>query len=125
MKKVKKEKNKNPRRVLILLGLFLLLIGLFMFFVNLYGYNEPLLKDKQLVTDFFKEKNNNSKSIKNYNSNNDYKKIEESENDINYIAVLEIPSISLKTGLVSLMSLNNDVDKRVQIINGSQMLEQN
>lgn len=111
-KKAKKKttkKSKNPG-VLIILGLFLLLISTLLYSYNAYEYEKPLLENKILVDDFFEEtpKENN-------------KTINQSNSVIQYIAVIEIPTISLKTGLVDLKSSRNDVDKGVQIIDGSQL----
>ena len=111
-KKAKKKTTKKSKNtgVLIILGLFLLLISTLLYSYNAYEYEKPLLENKILVDDFFEEtpKENN-------------KTINQSNSDIQYIAVIEIPTISLKTGLVDLKSSRNDVDKGVQIIDGSQL----
>ncbi len=114
MMKLKKEeikvkKNKNSKG-LLLLGLFLLLIGITLYTYNLYKYEEPLIENEKSVDAFFKQNNKSNTEIKNVNS--------QSENV--YIAVLEIPSVLLKTGLVDFNSFRNDVDKGIQIIEGSQ-----
>lgn len=110
-KKIKKKKSKNPR-VLIILGLFLLVIGIGLYCYNSFEYSKPLIENQVLIDDFFDKKmshNNKTQSfVKKFNSNE-------------YIAVLEIPSIFLKTGLVDFKSSENNVNKRVQIIAGSQM----
>lgn len=114
MMKLKKEeikvkKNKNSKG-LLLLGLFLLLIGITLYTYNLYKYEEPLIENEKSVDVFFKQNNKSNTKIK--YANNQSEKV--------YIAVLEIPSISLKTGLVDFKSSRNDVDKGIQIIEGSQ-----
>lgn len=110
-KKIKKKISKNPR-VLIILGLFLLIIGIGIYCYNSFEYSKPLIEDKALIDDFFNEGKTINKhiptSVKQSTSNK-------------YIAVLEIPSISLKTGLVDFKSSENNVDKHVQIITGSKM----
>ncbi len=110
-KKIKKKKSKNPR-VLIFLGLFLLIIGIGIYCYNLFEYSKPLVEDKELIDEFFNEETINNKQIQT--------SVKQSTSN-KYIAILEIPSISLKTGLVDFKFSGNNVDKRVQIITGSQM----
>ena len=110
-KKIKKKKSKNPR-VLIFLGLFLLIIGIGIYCYNSFEYSKPLMEDKELIDEFFNEETINKKQIQT--------SVKQSTSS-KYIAILEIPSISLKTGLVDFKSSGNNVDKRVQIITGSQM----
>lgn len=110
-KKIKKKRSKNPR-VLIILGLFLLVIGIGIYFYNSIEYSKPIIEDKELIEDFFSEK-----SIDNDQVQSSIKKPIGNK----YIAILEIPSISLKTGLVDFKSSENNVNEHVQIIAGSQM----
>lgn len=111
LKKAINKKSKNPR-VLIILGLFLLVIGIGVYCYNSFEYSKPLIEDKVLIDDFFNEKET-------YNNQSQYSINKSTDNK--YIAILEIPSISLKTGLVDFKSSGNNVNKRVQIIAGSQM----
>ena len=78
----------------------------------MFEYSKPLIKDKLLVNDFFQEQIKHNNQIQ--------PSIKKSISD-KYIAVLEIPSISLKTGLFDFKSSENNVNKRVQIITGSKM----
>ena len=110
-KKIKKKRSKNPR-VLIILGLFLLVIGIGIYCYNSFEYSKPIIEDKELIEDFFSEK-----SIDNNQVQSSIKKSIGNK----YIAILEIPSISLKTGLVDFKSSENNVNEHVQIIAGSQM----
>lgn len=111
LKKSINKKSKNPR-VLIILGLFLLVIGIGVYCYNSFEYSKPLIEDKVLIDDFFNEKET-------YNNQSQYSINKSTDNK--YIAILEISSISLKTGLVDFKSSGNNVNKRVQIIAGSQM----
>lgn len=45
----------------------------------------------------------------------------EQKNSYNYIAILEIPTISLKKGIFNINNKNNHVDKNIQTLNKSQM----
>lgn len=111
LKKSINKKSKNPR-VLIILGLFLLVIGIGVYCYNSFEYSKPLIEDKVLIDDFFNEKET-------YNNQSQYSINKSTDNK--YIAILEISSISLKTGLIDFKSSGNNVNKRVQIIAGSQM----
>lgn len=110
-KKIKKKRSKNSR-VLIILGLFLLVIGIGIYCYNSIEYSKPIIEDKELIEDFFSEKSIDNDQVQSF--------IKESIGN-KYIAILEIPSISLKTGLVDFKSSENNVNKHVQIIAGSQM----
>lgn len=52
--------------------------------------------------------------------NNYINKINYSDNKFHYVAILEIPQIDLKLGLVDKNSNDNNVDKNIQILDGSE-----
>lgn len=114
-------KRKDSKKITILkyLGLFLLMCGLFMFIY--YHANTKRLDDKEniKIESFFEDKIPNDT---NDNTEIDSPKTAiSSKVDYNYIAVLEIPSISLKRGLVSPDSYYNNVNYNIQIIEHSTM----
>ena len=65
----------------------------------------------------------NQNQIENKMISNFYTTIEIEKEQVkeNYIAIIEIPKINLKTGLVDPKSNNNTVEKHVQILNNSSM----
>ena len=52
--------------------------------------------------------------------NNYINKINYSDNKFHYVAIIEIPKIDLKMGLVGKNSNDNNVDKNIQILDGSE-----
>lgn len=52
--------------------------------------------------------------------NNYINRINYSDNRFHYVAILEIPQIDLKMGLVGKNSNDNNVDKNIQILDGSE-----
>ena len=115
-----KRKENKKFAILKYIGLFLFMCGLFMF---IYHHdNTKLLEDKDnaKIETFFKEKivDNN---VENTEENSPKKTTTSNKVDYNYIGVLEIPSISLKRGLVSPDSRYNNVNYNIQIIEHSTM----
>lgn len=109
-----KRKTKNKINYIYLVGLLLILVGSIMLFTQIYNsYQQTCVKQKSI--DIYLEKqdlNNNNENIKS---------TKKEENIINYIAVLEIPQIKLKQGLVSIDDKNNIVDKNIEILKESDM----
>lgn len=114
-------KRKENSRLIFLkyLGLFLLMCGLFMLIYH-YCTIQKLHDESQIkIEEFFEDKIPNVK-IDNFDI--DAKEPTTSNKvDYNYIAILEIPTISLKRGLVSPDSLYNNVNYNIQIIDHSTM----
>ena len=102
-------KIKNKNKIIIVLGLLLLFGSLFLL-INKYQNQEQLNKvEERAIEVFFEEKQEIEEPV-------ETKKEETEEAEINYIAVLEIPKINLKRGLVSITDPLNNVNKNVQIL---------
>lgn len=102
-------KIKNKNKIIIVLGLLLLFGSLFLL-INKYLNQEQLNKvEERAIEVFFEEKQEIEEPV-------ETKKEETEEAVINYIAVLEIPKINLKRGLVSITDPLNNVNKNVQIL---------
>ncbi|MGN0993467.1 MAG: sortase [Bacilli bacterium] len=104
---MKKEKNR------LIIGKFFIVLG----FVLVFGYlvfnlsinlNEQK-KIKKVIDNI---------DIDSYVFNEETNK---KNDDLNYIAVLEIPKINLKKGLYGYNSIYNNVDKNIEILNDSKM----
>lgn len=115
---MKKRENKSRA---ILLGSFIILVG-FALPLSKYIYNNFInsLEQKQ-VEEFLgkKEKQPVIDQDSQVKDDNEIKLI--SNYSYNYIAVLEIPSISLKRGLVNKNDRNNNVNKNIEILKESNM----
>ena len=108
---IKKEKNKNKdfKSQILVIGSFLILIGLFIIGYHIYSdYNLKRI-EKDNVQEFFEEEQVVEVENKNISKTN-----------YNYIAVLEIPKINIKRGL-SQEKYYNNVNRNVEILKGSDM----
>lgn len=110
-----KSKRNNKSRIII--GSLFIVFGLALTFGRII-YNFTLNKvDEIKVESFFEEKHPTRNVIhsKNKNSNITYK----SNNKSGYYAILEIPSISLKRGLVDKNSKANNVNRNIKTLKSS------
>lgn len=106
-----KKENKHSKLIKgLFIGSLLILIG-----ITVFGYDK--IKDKKnkeeektRIKEFF----NSDENSKNKSINTHQVKIED-----NYIAIIEIPKVKLKTGMVNPDSKLNTVDKHIQILNKS------
>lgn len=110
-------KSKRNNKSRIILGSLLIVFGLALTFGRII-YNFTLNKvDEIKVESFFEEKHPTRNVIhrKNENNNITYK----SNNKSGYYAILEIPSISLKRGLVDKNSKANNVNRNIKTLKSS------
>ena len=110
-----KEKSKNKNHSL-LIGSLLILFGLSLIFVDWYKEYKKVKADEKLVETFFDDRNIFEEKLI---EEKEEKEIEKQTVEEKYIAILEIPKISLKRGLVSTKSNKNNVDYNIQIISSS------
>lgn len=110
-----KEKSKN-KNYSLLIGFLLILFGLSLIFVDWYKEYQKVKVDEKLVETFFDDRNIVEEKLI---EEKEEKKIEKQTVEEKYIAILEIPKISLKRGLVSTKSNKNNVDYNIQIISSS------
>lgn len=116
--KIKESKKNN---ILKYLGLFLLMCGLFLFIYNCINTKKMSDKDNAKIESFFEETIDNKIEEENQQLDNSPKTTTSTKTDYNYIAILEIPTISLKRGLVDFNSYYNNINYNVQIIEHSTM----
>jgi len=89
------------------IGFSLLLIGIFIISYSLIPNYIEQVKEETSINYFFEVMSNEVKTIE--------------QPPYNYIAVLEIPRISLKKGLFDINDRNNNVDRNIKILNNSDM----
>lgn len=112
-------KRRKENKWLILLGIILIIVSIFIISLDIYKSTKKEIQEVELVEEFFEEveevKNDEevSKIVE--------EKVETSSPTYNYIAILEIPSINLKRGLVDYNSKYNNVKYNIQIIEHSEM----
>ena len=104
-----KKTKRNKRKSLIILGSFLIILSfsiLFLKYFNLYKNDE---KEKKSLENFYIKEEVINKDIKE-------EKVEQTKSsNYDYIAVLRIPKINLKKGLVSKNSKYNNIEYNVTI----------
>lgn len=100
---------------IFLLGIVFLFIGVFAFVFKFYDDNKIMKYEEKNMELFFEEQNKENTSNVDYNDMSN--KFEEKKS--NYIAVIEIPKISLKRGLFDINNKNNNVDKNIEILKDS------
>lgn len=96
-------------------GSFLIILGVILS-LSKELYNYTLDKQEENQVEYFFE--NHEKDI---DKQDTQQKKNESNITYNYIAVLEIPTINLKRGLVSKTDKNNNVNKNIKILKESDM----
>lgn len=113
-------KKENKKTDLIkCIGLFLFVCGAFMLIYN-YSINSRLNEENDLKIEEFLE-NDTNEEIEIQEEDTQEETTTSNVSSYNYIAILEIPSINLKRGLVDPSSRYNNVNYNIQIIDKSTM----
>lgn len=124
-KRTKENKNMSKKERLIkLVASFIFLIGAFMY-IGRIGYNYYIeLRDYKKAQEFINIGKEETEIIKvDIDDENieEQPKQEEQAPTYNYIGVLEIPKINIKRGFLNITDKNNNVNKNLQVIKGSDM----
>ncbi len=108
---MKRRKNKSH----ILFGSFLIILGIVLpLSKELYNYTQDKKEESKVEYFFDNHKDDIDKQATE-------QKNTKQENTYNYIAVLEIPTINLKRGLVAKTDKNNNVNRNITILKESDM----
>lgn len=114
--------EKIKDNLITIIGILLIIISISVVMYDNYKDNQKVLENVELVENFFEIENNPVEAQKEEVVIKDEEdKKTSSSPTYNYIAVLEIPSIKLKRGLVDYKSKYNNVKYNIQIIEHSQM----
>ena len=114
--------EKIKDNLITIIGILLIIISISVVMYDNYKENQKVLENVELVENFFEIENNPVEEQKEEVVIKDEEdKKTSSSPTYNYIAVLEIPSIKLKRGLVDYKSKYNNVKYNIQIIEHSQM----
>lgn len=118
---MRKRKNK-----ILIIGIILIYVGLSILVYKCFNDYMTIESDNKKVAEFMeKQKQPFYSKLKKENPENTVDPIEENTKQAismqEFIAVLEIPKISLKKGLYSIGSLENDVSKNIKILEQSDM----
>ena len=114
--------EKIKDNLITIIGILLIIISISIVMYDNYKDNQKVLGNVELVENFFEIENIPVEEQKEEVVIKDEEdKKTSSSPTYNYIAVLEIPSIKLKRGLVDYKSKYNNVKYNIQIIEHSQM----
>ena len=110
-------KKRKENKIIILIGLLLITSSIMFFVYDIYKNAKKEVQEVKMVENFFEEEPQEEvkEEVKEEETNNS------SSPSYNYIAILEIPSINLKRGIVDFNSKYNNVKYNIQIIEHSQM----
>jgi LPXTG-site transpeptidase (sortase) family protein len=110
-------KKRKENKIIILIGLLLIASSIMFFVYDIYKNTKKEVKEVKMVENFFEEEPQEEvkEEVKEEEINNS------SSPSYNYIAILEIPSINLKRGIVDFNSKYNSVKYNIQIIEHTQM----
>lgn len=108
------------KKFFFFIALFIVIVCTLAFMINLYFQHKQFLDEKEAIDYFFEVQKNEKNDVTNLKdfSKSENKK-EQSDSKTNYIAVIQIPKINLKKGLVAKNSKYNDVNYNIQILHES------
>lgn len=113
-------KRKRENKWLILFGILLILSSIFIISFDIYKNTKKEIQEVELVEEFFQEEPEILEESIEEEVSTQEKKVETSSPTYNYVAILEIPSIGLKRGLVDFNSKYNNVKYNIQIVEHSE-----
>lgn len=126
LKRTRKNKNIDKKKQLIkLVASFIFLIGSFMY-IGRIAYNYYIeLRDYNKAQEFLNIGKEEVEEIKvdidEEEIKEQPKQEEKKTSNYKYIGVLEIPKINIKRGFLNIKDKGNNVNKNLQVINGSDM----
>lgn len=114
-------KRRRENKWLLLFGILLILFSIFIISFDIYKNTKKEIQEVELVEDFFQEEPDVlEEPIEEEEVSTQENKVETSSPTYNYVAILEIPSIGLKRGIVDFNSKYNNVKYNIQIIEHSE-----
>ena len=115
MQKRKIKIKNNRKHLLILMSAFFLIVGISLLVIKYYNLNEIKKQDEKNIEIFFQEIPENS------DEKTDTDEVQDNiqNTTTSYVAVLEIPKINLKRGLVDKNSKANNVNRNIYTLKES------
>lgn len=116
------KRKVKSKHLLILIGVFFIISAISIVSFKYYNLYQTKQQETENIEIFFEEQRENEKVEDSSEQVVEEVKQEEVKKEtINYIAVIEIPKISLKRGLVEKNSWRNNVNQNIQILKESNM----
>ena len=111
-----KVKEKNRFKSHLICGSFILLFGIYLISIKYVDNYYKDKRDQRNLNNFFNEENLPTNNIENKAIVNKKSTINVENN---YIAVLEIPKINIKRGLLAIDNKYNNIEYNITILKGS------
>lgn len=111
-KKVKKQKENKRYSIITYVGIFLFFLGISCLIYNYYENKKQESLENEMIEEFFEVEDEEEKVIEEPKEEQPIKQ----NVVVNYMAVLEIPKINLKRGLVDKNSSSNNVNRNIYIL---------
>lgn len=112
---IKREKsNKLERCLLIITGTFLVAISFLLVGIKYHNDKTKEYEENKKIEEFLEEEKEKTEDIKTETTTS-------KKSNYKYIAVLEIPTLNLKRGLVSKENYSNNVNSNIMIVKESDM----
>lgn len=105
--------NLRKNKKIIIISYLSIVLGIVMLCYPLFTNEVVKYKENKKIEQFFV-----IETTQNTNLEEEEKWLSQSDQ---YIGILEIPNINLKKGFYEIGSINNNVDKNIEILNGSDM----
>jgi len=115
------KRKVKSKHLLILIGVFFIIGAISIVSFKYYNLYKTKQQETENIEIFFEEERINEKVEDSSEQVIEEKQEEVKKETINYIAVIEIPKISLKRGLVDKNSWRNNVNQNIQILKESNM----
>ena len=106
-------KRKNKVSIIKLLGTILMILPISFLFIKKVSHVNSINKTNYEISKYIEETSINNKTEEIKEDNN--------QESLNYIAILEIPDISLKKGLLDINDKYNDVAYNIEVLSTSKM----
>ena len=114
------KKEKPIKIILLIIGILLILVSVFLLSYKYYNLYNIKKQEELKIKEFLSLQIENNDDVQD-KQEVEIKQEETKKNEINYVAVIEIPKISLKKGLVDKNDRLNDVDRNIEILKESDM----
>lgn len=118
--KLKKTRKSKKGILFIILGIMLIIISVSIFIIRYFYYAKLSEKEEKQIDNFF-----NQTTVIDNNNEIDDTSVDDSKTAVNYIAVLEIPTINLKRGLVDKSDPSNNVNSNIYMLEDTILPDEN
>lgn len=118
--KLRKIRKSRKSILFIIIGIVLIIISISIFIIRYFYYTKLNEKEEKQIDNFF-----NQTTVTENTNDIDDTSVDDSKTAVNYIAVLEIPTINLKRGLVDKSDSSNNVNSNIYMLEDTILPDEN